>query len=536
MAEPRRDNRRSSDGARPEDDAGEAPTRYRLYTVEELLNLPSPEPLIERILFKGSFIVIYGQPGTAKTFCVVEMALDIALGRPWFGHATQRGPVVYIDYEGSADIGQRVRAWLIENKLPASAFTSASFLLETINILAEDDLNRLFATLDGLETRPALVVIDTLARATVGADENTSKEMGRAVAAVDRLRARYGCAVILIHHTTKKGDTERGSGTLRAASHTMIEFWEQDRVNITMHCSRQKNLQPFDDIEFDLIDIEWVGKDGKKETSCILRPKAGDDEQLSEKEKKALLALAEFSKDEGATPTEWERAAELPNTTFRRVRETLEDKNYVTKTPPKKGGGKVRITDDGWTYIEAIHAKERGGEKSSSPGTSSLSRHTPPPGRHEKNGGDHYSLPPPALPSRRAGVAGKADEEVGEGESALSGTPEQTAGKLKEIVEKKTPKHPDYKGSIMLDERNYRLAAWKGKKNGRVCLSLCATDPDDWSENKGALFLHDPKNGIWRGHLTIEDVEYELAARGDGDGPARVWINARAREERNRSA
>jgi hypothetical protein len=521
----RREKRRPSDG-----DAPDTPEPYRLYTVEELLNLPLPKPLVEDILVAGSFIVFYGQPGTAKTFTAVDIALKIALGRPWFGHAVRRGPVVYVDYEGSADIGQRVKAWLIENDVSASEFSSASFLLETVNILDEADIERLFVTIDALAVRPALLIIDTLARAMGGAEENSAKEMGRAIAVVDRLRARYGCAVILIHHTTKSGETERGSGALRAASHTMIEFWEENRVNITMHCSRQKDLRPFDDIEFDLIEIEWEGKEGKKETSCVLRRKGDDDERLPEKQEKALLALAEFPKDEGATPTEWERESGLSEGTFRRARQGLVEKSYVTKTPPRKGGGKVHVTDDGWECIEAIRAKERGGEKTRSHGASSDSRHTPPRGRHGENGGDHGSLPPPPFPLRKGGAAGKAA-----GTNPLANCPEQSLGTLRRVTGKRTEKSPDYSGAIDLEGLNCWLSAWHRKTKAHRNLSLRVRAKDRTSEGEGAVSLCDAKRAIWRGDLTIGGLTFELAARGIGHGPSLVLFNVGKGEGPNRS-
>ena len=50
---------------------------------------------------------------------------------------------------------------------------------------------------------PKLIIFDTLARCMVGGDENSPLDMGRAVAAADRVRVETGAAVLLVHHPTK---------------------------------------------------------------------------------------------------------------------------------------------------------------------------------------------------------------------------------------------------------------------------------------------------------------------------------------------
>ena len=59
----------------------------------------------------------------------------------------------------------------------------------------------------------AVIVVDTLAQATVGMDENSGEDMTRAIAACKRIQEDEGL-VVLIHHTGK--DTSRGMrGTRR---------------------------------------------------------------------------------------------------------------------------------------------------------------------------------------------------------------------------------------------------------------------------------------------------------------------------------
>jgi hypothetical protein len=65
---------------------------------------------------------------------------------------------------------------------------------------------------------PDLVIIDPLAKFMVG-DENSTRDMGRLVAALDTLVEAYGIAIILVHHTGKPRETERSGGErLRGSS------------------------------------------------------------------------------------------------------------------------------------------------------------------------------------------------------------------------------------------------------------------------------------------------------------------------------
>jgi len=63
-----------------------------------------------------------------------------------------------------------------------------------------------------------LLVVDTLARAMPGADENSVQEMGMVIAAADYLKEELGCTVALVHHEGKDSERgARGTSALRGA-------------------------------------------------------------------------------------------------------------------------------------------------------------------------------------------------------------------------------------------------------------------------------------------------------------------------------
>lgn len=89
-----------------------------------------------------------------------------------------------------------------------------------------------------------LVIIDTWAWATLGADENTAKDSGVSLGRLNHLRRQTGATVLTLHHSTKDGSSERGSSTLRAAMDTVINLSEEgDRIVLT--CEKQRNGPKF---------------------------------------------------------------------------------------------------------------------------------------------------------------------------------------------------------------------------------------------------------------------------------------------------
>lgn len=159
--------------------------------------------------------VLYGEPGVGKTFVACSIAASVASGRPWLGHRTHAGPVVYIAGEG----GQETVSYRLQAAF--DAIQCCSWEREDIRVYVEGPGLNLVAGPEllmaqiGIEVIPELIIVDTLSRAFLG-DENKQEDMGRFVRSLDALRERYKCSVLVVHHTNK-GGTIRGSSVLGGA-------------------------------------------------------------------------------------------------------------------------------------------------------------------------------------------------------------------------------------------------------------------------------------------------------------------------------
>lgn len=229
-------------------------SKFEILTREQLKNLPKPKWLIKEIIESGEISMIYGAPGSGKTFVALDMCLCIATGRPWLGRETQKYNVLYAFGEGASGIDNRVDGWEKANSI--SVNDNILFLTTTPKLVDEGEIDELCQAIDKLDGIPLLIVIDTLSRAIAGVEENSAKEMSTVVEACGQLQKKYKAAILLVHHSSKESDNSRGSSTIEGAVNTMMFVKKNKQKPSVISCKKQKNAGEFDDIEFNLVSVE----------------------------------------------------------------------------------------------------------------------------------------------------------------------------------------------------------------------------------------------------------------------------------------
>lgn len=199
-----------------------APTaRFAALSLPELLALPPQKWLVENLFPETGLAVVYGAPGSAKTFLVLDLAFQISRGGgEWFGRQVAGGAVVMVEGEGVQGLAGRARAYCAAKMNEDAEPSAALHIVPHPPNLFTGEAPEFTAAISSL--RPCLVVIDTLARSAVGADENSARDMGGVIAAADSVGKKLGCLVLLVHHSSKAGG-ERGSSALRGAADAMFE-------------------------------------------------------------------------------------------------------------------------------------------------------------------------------------------------------------------------------------------------------------------------------------------------------------------------
>jgi len=205
-----------------------------------LQEIPEPVPLITGMLYTDSIAWIAGKSGDGKSFITLDMAGCVGTGTPWQDHSVMQGLVLYVVAEGASGMKQRVRAWEESYGRPMTGVRWLPLAPQTAHPaqwIGLTDLAR--------EMRPALVVLDTQARITVGLEENAAKDMGEFVDQLEKLRQVTGACVLIVHHQGRVGGHMRGSTAMEGAATTTIQV-VKDGPLITLANEKQKDAAPFD--------------------------------------------------------------------------------------------------------------------------------------------------------------------------------------------------------------------------------------------------------------------------------------------------
>lgn len=234
---------------------------FELLTLSELENMPPPVWLVDKVIGENGLAIVYGDPGSGKSFITIDMALRLAMGWDWHGSKAKRVGVLYIAGEGVRGLGKRVKGWRRHHKVAAGA--DAPFVLMPVaaQLLEPADRAKLLRTIDAAIAKIGfdigLIVIDTVSRSIAGQDENGQETMSALVKACDDVRAYCGCTIIGVHHSGKDKDRGmRGSTVLLGACDTTIKVTKSESI-VTVKCEKQKDDEEGPPIYFEMERLAW---------------------------------------------------------------------------------------------------------------------------------------------------------------------------------------------------------------------------------------------------------------------------------------
>jgi hypothetical protein len=191
--------------------AGAAPGVKAMFDIVPAADFSIGKPLrwlLKRLLPHGTVGAVYGASGAGKSFLVLDMVIAIARGQDWRGHRCKQAGVLYVAAEGAAGVRNRLTAHSRHHgyelsSMPLFVLGGAPNITETAQVKGLVASIRARCTPD-----VRLIVMDTLAQVTPGANENSGEDMGRALAHCRVLAEATGAMVLLVAHAGK--DTERG--------------------------------------------------------------------------------------------------------------------------------------------------------------------------------------------------------------------------------------------------------------------------------------------------------------------------------------
>jgi hypothetical protein len=218
--------------------------------------------LIEGVLPALSFVALYGPPGSFKSFHALHIAYCVATGRNWMGQTVKKsGAVLYLAGEGFGGIGARIKAIKLHHQIEDGA--PIYIVRHQLNLRSSpEDFNALMMAIVQLVEQTGiqfeLAIVDTLARAFGGGNENSSEDMGAFISAMGKVQEFLNCALMVLHHCGK--DTAkglRGHSSLLGAVDTELEllrFDEQMKGVLTV--SKQKDGEDNKRFGFEMVEVE----------------------------------------------------------------------------------------------------------------------------------------------------------------------------------------------------------------------------------------------------------------------------------------
>ena len=252
-----------------------------------------PNELIEGLLTIGGLAVIYGDSNSGKTFFALSIAHAVATGYKFHDRHVDKGLVIYLATEAPASVITRIQAL---KRYYSTNLDNLIVIPVPINFYDGDgdsnDVIQLVKAVEEKTGKPARLIIgDTLARMSAGANENSGEDMGPIMARFDQVAQATGAALAIIHHNGKdQAKGARGWSGIRAHIDTEIEVTQVEDVRSATITKQRELPGKGDALHFSLHIMEMgIGKFGNVVTTCVAIPGDAPASSSQSKESKATI-------------------------------------------------------------------------------------------------------------------------------------------------------------------------------------------------------------------------------------------------------
>jgi hypothetical protein len=284
----------------------------------------------------------------------------------WAGFKVRPASVVYLAGEGHHGLRGRVAAGKHHHK---SGKLNMWLSKDGCDLNTPEGFRRVVDSVSTLPSVPSLIVVDTLHRFLLG-DENSAQDAKSMLDACNALMNKFGCAVLLVHHTGVSDEAQhraRGSSAWRGALDIEISIVPGKPGQPMQIVQRKsKDAEMAEPVYAELRSIaipNWFDEDGEQVTSAIVE--IADAPAAPQKETKLQGHVQTLQRAWWAAGAE-ERDGK-PYVSRAAVRALLEkdgmnERAIANKIDPAKNGliaellngGTISAQEHGWTMEDAI--------------------------------------------------------------------------------------------------------------------------------------------------------------------------------------
>ncbi len=247
---------------------------FTFYAFDEMWNEPAKLWLINGLVGKSDLAMIYGKGKTGKTLVAFDMMACLVRGNCLFADRFRVDDpvnVVYATAEGCSGLGGRIRGLQHKYDLTAEERDRLQILKQvpqlysdespaSIRVFVEQYRREYGDRIDG-----GLLIVDTWARATVGANENNTPDTTLILNAMAEAARELNCTILAIHHANKYGP--EGGGDLRGSSNIQAVFDNAIHVRRTgesryLGCDIAKDAADTSAVGFKIDVHGWLDESG----------------------------------------------------------------------------------------------------------------------------------------------------------------------------------------------------------------------------------------------------------------------------------
>lgn len=165
------------------------------------------DPIVDGFLNRKEFMLLHAAAKTGKSMLALNLGLAVATGADFLGMETFKSKVMYLQTEiAPSALADRIEAML-------SGTTIETYDLAQLNFLVADNRIRLDSktgmSLLGevlVKESPSLLIIDPFYDLH-SKNEDNATEMAPILSDIREMAREIGCAILLIHHQGKKGES-----------------------------------------------------------------------------------------------------------------------------------------------------------------------------------------------------------------------------------------------------------------------------------------------------------------------------------------
>lgn len=215
------------------------PELPEIVTLRELVANPQPTPplIIDGILHQGCKMILGGTSKSNKSWCLLDLALSVASGQPWWGRPCVKLRVLYINFE--------LQPWAIAKRMEALRARrpecgDAADQLHFWNLRGSAaDITDLLSHLEERlqDSNYGLIIIDPVYKLLGDRDENSNGDIAQLMNELETLAQHTGAALVIAHHYAKGDSSNKGAADRMSGAGA----WVRDPDSVMVMTPHEQN-------------------------------------------------------------------------------------------------------------------------------------------------------------------------------------------------------------------------------------------------------------------------------------------------------